>query len=560
MLEQNPIARQAKFLASNLLKSSGPLVEMTQNQNTRVIIIGGGHNGLVAACYLAKAGLKTIVLERREIVGGGSITEEIHPGFRCSILAHSTGPLLPQVAKDLDLSSHGLEFIKPEVRVLGLNPDSQAVCLWQDQARAVSEIEKFSAADAKSYPEFEKSFSRIGKVLTPLLTMTPPSIDKPVASELWNLGKMGLSFRGLGKQDAYRLLRWGPMAVADLVAEWFESETLRAMVAARGIAGAFAGPWSAGTSTGLLWQAALDGSAQGSTNFAHGGMGAVTQALAKAAASAGVEIRTSADVIRIETNEGKAARVVLKNGDEIAARAIVSNADPRSTLLDLVDPVELDPSFLSKIQHYRALGVSAKINLALSGLPSFTGIQQSDAAQRLSGRIHVGPDIDYLERAFDAAKYGDYSAAPYLDITIPSLTDATLAPAGAHVMSVQVQYAPYKLKNGDWNSRREEFGDQVVKVLAGYAPDLEKLILARQIITPLDLEQTYGLSGGHIHHGEQTLDQSFTFRPIIGWAQYRTPLAGLYLCGAGTHPGGGVTGAPGANAAREIIKDLKRRD
>jgi len=525
-----------------------------------IIIVGGGHNGLVAACYLAKAGLRTLVLERRETVGGGSITEEIHPGFRCSILAHSAGPLLPQVYKDLDLKRHGLEFIRPEVQSLALNPNGQPLCLWADQARAVSEIAKVSASDAKSYPEFERSFARIGRVLAPLLTMTPPSIGSPGAAELWGMGKVGLSFRGLGKQDAYRLLRWGPMAVADLVAEWFETETLRAMIAARGISGAFAGPWSAGTSTGLLWQAALDGSAMGLTNFARGGMGAVTEALAKAAASAGVEIRTSADVVRIETHEGKAAKVVLKNGDELAARAVVSNADPRTTLLNLVDPVELDPSFLAKVQHYRALGVSAKFNLALSGLTSFAGVGASDAAAQLSGRIHVGPDIDYLERAFDAAKYGDYSPAPYMDITIPSLTDPTLAPAGAHVMSVSVQYAPYKLKEGDWNSRREEFGDSVMNVLASYAPNIKEMTIARQIITPLDLEQTYGLSGGHIHHGEQTLDQSFTFRPIIGWAQYRTPLKGLYLCGAGTHPGGGVTGAPGANAAREIIKDMKRRN
>jgi len=524
-----------------------------------IIIVGGGHNGLVSACYLAKAGLKTIVLERREMLGGGAITDEIHPGFRCSILDDTPGPLLPSIVKELDLKSHGLEFIVPEVRALALNPNGPALCLFADQRRTVSELEKISASDATNYPEFENSFSRIGKVLAPLVTMTPPSIDKPAASELWNLGKLGLSFRGLGKQDSYRLLRWGPMAVADLVAEWFETETLRALIAARGIAGAFAGPWSAGTSTGLLWQAALDGHAVGSTTFIRGGMGALTQALAKAAASAGVEIRTGAEVIKIETDESRAARVVLKNGEEISARAVVSNADPRSTLLGLVDPVEFDPGFLSKVQHYRALGVSAKINLALSSLPSFTGVEHTDSTPRLSGRIHVGPDIDYLERAFDAAKYGDFSPAPYMDITIPSLTDSTLTPAGAHVMSVSVQYAPFKLKEGDWTSRREEFGDKVIDLLMEYAPKLKEITVARQIITPLDLEQTYGLSGGHIHHGEQTLDQSFTFRPIIGWAQYRTPLKGLYLCGAGTHPGGGVTGAPGANAAREIIKDLRTR-
>lgn len=526
-----------------------------------IIIIGGGHNGLVAACYLAKAGLKTLVLERREIVGGGSVTEEIHPGFRCSTLAHSTGPLLPHIIKDLDLKRYGLEFIQPEVRALALRSGGPSLCLFHDQARTVAELEKISAHDAKSYVEFERSFARIGRVLAPLMTMTPPSIDKPAAAEIWNLGKLGLSFRGLGKQDAYRLLRWGPMAVADLVAEWFETETLRALIAARGIFGAFAGPWSAGTSTGLLLQAALDGNAIGPTEFLVGGMGALTGALANAARSAGVEIRTSAPVVRVETSEDKASKVVLKNGEEISARAVVSNADPRTTLLNLVDPVDLDPGFLSKIQNYRASGVSAKINLALSGRPRFVGVNLDDAGgteSRLSGRIHIGPDLDYLERAFDAAKYGDYSPAPYMDIRVPSLTDPGLAPAGAHVMSIYIQYAPYKLKHGDWNSRRDEFAEKVTDVLAGYAPNLKEMIVARQIITPLDLEQTYGLSGGHIHHGEQSLDQFFTFRPIIGWAQYRTPIKGLYLCGAGTHPGGGVTGGPGANAAREIIKDFKR--
>ncbi|MEP6708343.1 MAG: NAD(P)/FAD-dependent oxidoreductase, partial [Pyrinomonadaceae bacterium] len=377
-------------------------------------------------------------------------------------------------------------------------------------------------------------------------------------TELWNLGKLGLAFRGLGKRDAYRLLRWGPMAVADLVAEWFETELLRATIAARGIFGAFAGPWSAGTSTGLLWQAAMDGHAIAPASFIKGGMGGLTQALAKAAQQAGVAIRTGAEVERIDTTTDKASRVLLKNGEEIAARAIVSNADPRTTFLRLIDPIDLDPNFLLKIRNYRAKGISAKINLALSGLPSFAGIDGDQAKSKLSGRIHVGPDIDYLERAFDAAKYGNYSPAPYMDITVPSLTDPSLAPAGAHVMSVYVQYAPYKLKTGDWNSRREEFGDAMINALSLYAPNLKELIVARQVITPLDLEQTYGLSEGHIHHGEQSLDQFFTFRPILGWAQYRTPIKGLYLCGAGTHPGGGVTGGPGANAAREIIKDLKR--
>ena len=520
-----------------------------------VTIIGAGHNGLVAACYLAKSGLKTLVLEQREVAGGGAVTEEIHPGFRCSTLDHASGPLSTQVAGELNLSRFGLEMITPEARVVALSPDGRLLCIYNDVGRTVSEIEKFSANDARSYPEFVNSFARIGKVLAPLISMTPPAIDQPTAVDVWHLGKVGLAFRGLGKKDEYRLLRWGPMAVADLVSEWFETELLRATVAARGIHGAFAGPWSAGTSLALLWQAALDGSAIGSASYAKGGMGGLTQALANAAKAAGVEIRTSARVAQISGAYSDKPKLVLEGGEEVASRVVVSNADPRTTFLNLVDPIDLEPNFLLKMRNYRAPGVVAKINLALSGLPEFRGVNGDNA--KLAGRIHVGPEIDYLERAFDASKYGEFSAEPYLDIAIPSIGDASLAPAGKHVMSIHVQFAPYKLKEGDWTVRRDEFAGNVIGQLEKYAPGLRDLIIARQVITPLDLEQTYGLSGGHIHHGEQTLDQVFTFRPLIGWAQYRTPLKRLYLCGAGTHPGGGLTGLPGANAAREIARDFK---
>jgi phytoene dehydrogenase-like protein len=347
------------------------------------------------------------------------------------------------------------------------------------------------------------------------------------------------------------------MAVADLAAEWFETELLRATVAARGIFGAFAGPWSAGTSAALLLQAATDGHAIAPTSFVKGGMGALTEALARAATEAGAEIRTAAEVTSVQIKDGAASGVVLANGEEIAARAVVSNADPRTTFLKLIDPSELDPSFITKARNYRAVGTVAKVNLALSALPTFAGLSNGDASEKLSGRIHIGPDIDYLERAFDAAKYGDLSPQPYLDITIPSLTDPSLAPNGAHVMSIHAQFAPYQLKNGDWNSRQEELGDTIVDVLSAYAPNLKEVIVGRSVITPLTLEQTYGLSGGHIHHGEMSLDQLFAFRPLIGWARHRTPIKGLFLCGAGTHPGGGVTGAPGMNASREILKELK---
>jgi phytoene dehydrogenase-like protein len=523
-----------------------------------IIIIGAGHNGLITAFYLAKAGMRPLVLERREIIGGACVTEDIHPGFRCSTLANSTGPLSPQIIKDLELERHGVEFINPAVRVLALNADGESISIYEDPNRTAESLTRVSAKDAQSYPDFLSTFARIGRALSPLLRMTPPDIDKPSKGELWDLGKLGLAIRGLGKKDEYRLLRYGPMAVADLAAEWFETELLRAIIASRGIFGAFAGPWSAGTSAALLLQAANDGHAIAPAIFVKGGMGALSQALAQAATNAGAEIRTNAEVASVRVKDGKADGVILTSGEEIAARAVISNADPRTTFLKLVDPSEFDPSFLIKVRNFRAHGTVAKVNLALSALPKFPALSNGESVEKLSGHIHIGPDIDYLERAFDAAKYGDLSPQPYMDITIPSLTDQSLAPNGAHVMSIHAQFAPYKLKDRDWKSRREELGDTVVSVLSDYAPNLKELILARQVITPLDLEQTYGLSGGHIHHGEMSLDQLFAFRPLIGWARNCTPINRLYMCGAGTHPGGGVTGACGANASREIIKDLKR--
>ena len=525
-----------------------------------IIIIGAGHNGLVAAFYLAKAGLKPLVLERRELVGGACVTEEFHPGFRCSALASSAGPLLPQVLKDLQLHRSGLQFITPAVRVSAPNLNGPPICIYNDARRTAGELATDSKKDGEKYSEFASFFERTGKALRPLLTMTPPNIDAPSKSELWNLGKLGWAVRGLGKKDEYRLLRYGPMAVADLAAEWFENETLRAIVAARGIFGAFAGPWSAGTSAPLMLQAAIDGHAIAPASFVKGGMGALTQALAKAAIEAGAEIRTKAEVVRIEIDEGRAAGVLLRSGEQIPSWTIVSNGDPGVTFSQLIDAGELPPTFRNNIHNYRAHGAVARVHLALSSLPKFVGLQCPDdnCIEKLSGRIHLGPDIDYLERAFDAAKYGDISPRPYLDITIPTLTDPTLAPSGAHVMSIHAQFAPYKIKNGDWDSRREELGDIVINTLSDYAPDLKELIVARQVLTPLDLERTFALTGGHIHHGEMSLDQLFAFRPLIGWARYRTPIKGLYLCSAGTHPGGGVTGASGLNASREIIKDLKR--
>jgi len=520
-----------------------------------VIIIGAGHNGLVAAYYFAKAGLKPVVLECREAAGGTCVTEEFHPGFRCSALATSAGPLLPRIVNDLKLESHGVEFIKPATQICALNLNGPPIFIYADANQTAHDLGQASANDASRYPEFVATFERIGRALRPLLSMTPPNVDEPTKSELWNLGKLGWAVRGLGKKDEYRLLRYGPMAVADLAAEWFENETLRAVVAARGIFGAFAGPWSAGTCAPLLLQAANSGSAIAPSVFVKGGMGALTQALAKAATGAGAEIRTNAAVSSIEVKDDRVTGVVLMNGEEIPAWTVVSNGDPGVTFTQLLDYAAVTPSFRTRAQNYRARGVVAMAHLALSASPKFVGI---DSVENLSGRIHIGPDIDYIERAFDAAKYGYFSPQPFMEVTMPTLTDSSLAPSGAHVMSIHAQFVPYELKEGDWNSRRDELGDVIINTLAEYAPNLKDLIVGRRVLTPLDLESEFNLTRGHIHHGEMSLDQLFAFRPFLGAAQYRTPVRGLYLCGAGTHPGGGITGAPGFNASREVIRDLKR--
>ncbi len=523
-----------------------------------VVIVGGGHNGLVTAFYLAKAGFKPLVLERRAQPGGAAVTEEFHPGFRCSTLAHAAGPLLPEILRDMQLARHGLKLITSDVGVTALSPDGRAMVLYNDVRCATQEVAKFSAKDAVQYPAFQESLASIGRVIGDALEVTPPDIDDPSRTDLWRMLQTGRSLRKLGKKNLYRLLRWGPMAVADLVAEFFQTELLRATVAARGIFGTALGPWSAGSSLVLLLRAAGDSHPAGSACFAAGGMGAVTQAMASAAKEAGAEIRTGAEVKEVRIKDGAATGVVLANGDEIGAQAVISNADPRRTLLKLVDPIHLTPDFVMKLQHYRMHGTVAKVNLALSALPTFTGLKADSGGEALRGRIHIGPEIDYLERAFDESKYGDFSQHPYLEVAIPSLTDPSLAPTGKHVMSVYMQYAPFKLKSGDWASRRNDLGETVVKTLSEYAPDLPGLVEDGQIITPQDLEDTYGLTEGHIFHGELTLDQFFTMRPLLGWARYRTPIRNLYLCGSGTHPGVGLTGGSGASAAREIVKEFRR--
>lgn len=519
-----------------------------------VVVIGGGTNGLVTAGLLAKAGLKTLLLERRERVGGAAVSEEFHPGYKASTVAHTAGPLRASVARELALT--GVETVEIEPRVVAALPDGRGLALFGDPEKSAVEIRPFSARDAERYTAFQRSLSRIAAFLARVLETTPPELAAPGPRDLWSLLRVGLGFRGLGREDAQRLLRWGPMAVADFASEWFETEALRALLCARGITGMLQGPWSAGTTANLLLQAAgAGGNAAGSTVLVKGGLGVLSEALGAAARRFGAEIRTGAEVAQILAKDGQATGVVLAGGEEIAARAVISGADPKRTFLGLLDPALLDPEDLRRFRNYRQTGMAAKVNLALDARPSFTALKGRDGMA--AGRIHIGPSVDDLERAYDDAKYGGISRRPYLDVTLPTLADPSLAPAGRHVMSVYAQYTPYRLKQGDWDSRREELGDLVLRTLEEYAPGISGRVVGRQVLTPLDLERVYGLTGGHPFHGEPSLNQLFLTRPLLGFGRYRTPLKGLYLCGAGTHPGGGVTGGPGANAAREILRDLR---
>src|SRR5690242_14281194 len=524
----------------------------------RVVLIGGGHNALVTAFYLARGGFKPLVLERREMVGGGAITEEFYPGFRASTLAHTLGPLRADIARDMQLSEFNREIISPDPRVFAPTPDGKALFFYNDAARTATEVAAFSQKDAAKYPQFVEALESISEVLTQLVSITPPAIDKPSPEDFWNLFQTGRGVRRLGKEGIFNLFRWSPMAVADFVAEFFETELLRAAIAARGIFGNALGPWSAGSTAVLLLRAAADAHPVGSSSVPQGGLGSLTRALAESAKEAGAEIRTDAEVEHIRVKDGAVAGVVLKGGEEIAVEAVVSGVDPKRTFFRLIDPSQLDPVFATRIKNFRAKGNVAKVNLALGGLPGFLALETNENAFRaLSGRIHIGPDIDYLERAFDDSKYGEISEAPYLDVTIPTILDPALAPDGKHVLSAYVQFAPYKLKEGNWDSCRRELGLTVINTLATYAPNLSSLVEGMQVITPEDLETCYGFTGGHIFHGELALDQLFTMRPVLDWARYKTPVRGLFLCGSGTHPGNGLTGASGANAAREIIRELR---
>lgn len=515
------------------------------------VIIGGGVNGLTCAAYLAKAGLRTLVLERLGQLGGGAATAEIAPGVRAPILAHTAGPLRRDVVDDLALASHGLEFLPSAVDVLALGGE-QPIVLWSDPARTAAGLQAHSARDAEAWLRFTRSLAALGRVAGPLFAAAPPDVDDVSARDLWTLLRTLRAFRRLERDEAYRLLRWGPMPVADLVGECFETETLRACLAGEAVLGTALGPWSAGSGLVLLLKAANEQTGAGS-RYVKGGPGAIAAALASAAQQAGAEIATGAGVSRLLVRDERTRGVALADGREIEARAVVSAVDPRQTFLALCDPIDLAPEFLWRMRHYRAQGMLAKINLALTALPEIPGV----AREWMTGRIRICPEIDYLERAFDHAKYGRYSPEPYIEFTIPTLLDPALAPNGAHVLSAYVQFAPYSLRQPYWDLARQGLLDATLDTLDRHVPGLRRLVAAQQVITPLDLERTYGLTGGHIFHGELALDQLLSMRPLLGCGRYRAPVAGLYLCSSGTHPGTGLTGGSGANAAREILRDLR---
>ena len=509
------------------------------------VVIGAGHNGLVAAFYLAKAGVKPVVLEARDGIGGGAVTAEIHPGFRCPTLTHEL--LLQQrLVRDMDLGRHGLELLPAPARVCSISPAGPLV-IYERAERTQQSLRAFGGKDADAFPAFQTALGRTASVLASAFEYAPPSIDRPGAADLWNLLKTARAFRSLGKRDANRLLRWGPMPVADLVQEWFDGELLCATVAAPALIGTMFGPRSAGSSLLLLMRDAHRQLAGGSAVRVKGGPGAAAHALASAARAAGAEIRTSMPVDRIVVSDNT-VRGVVAAGETIEADVVLSSADPKTTFLRLIEPYELSPDFSGKIQNYRVRGTLAKVNLALASLPDF-----GCAPEALTGRIQIGPDLDYLERAFDHVKYGEFSSRPWLEVAIPSLIDGTLAPAGAHVASIYVNYAPRQLRSTDWSASRDALLEAVLGVLADAAPGIRSSIVAAQLITPLDLERDYGFAGGHIFHGELALDQLFTMRPLLTHSRYGTQIRGLYLCGAGTHPGGFMTGASGRLAARTAL-------
>ncbi|MGH9773557.1 MAG: phytoene desaturase family protein [Candidatus Acidiferrales bacterium] len=519
------------------------------------IVIGAGHNGLVTAAYLARAGRKVVVLEKRHVLGGAAVTEEIIPGFQFSVFSYVVSLLRPEIIRDLDLPRHGLEILPLDGTFTPM-PDGNHLWRAGDHGRTRRELLRHSGVDAEAYEEFGKAMVQMCRFVKPLLGMTPPdpySLDPRDWKKLLFLGRR---FRALPAQDKYNLIQLMTMSAADFLDLWFETDVLKATMSASGIIGTFLGVRSPGTAYVLLhhYMGEIDGVFR-SWGFSRGGTGAISNAIAGAARELGAEIRAEAPVEKILTRNGHVTGVALESGEEIHAEVVASSVDPRQTFLKMMDERELPAEFVEEVKRYKFRGSSGKVNLALDALPEFTCLPGKGA--HLRGAISISPSVEYMEHAYDDAKYGQFSRRPYIDMVIPSLTDPSVAPPGKHVLSCFVQYAPYKLREGNWDEKREAFGDAVVETIAEYAPNLKKIIAGRQILTPLDIERKIGLTEGNIFQGELSLEQLFFLRPVAGWAKYRTPIKRLYLCGSATHPGGGIMGAPGRLAALEILKATK---
>ena len=521
-----------------------------------VIVIGGGHNGLVNAAYLAKAGRKVVVLERRHVLGGAAVTEEIFPGFRFSVASYVVSLLRPEIIRELDLPRHGLEILPLDGTFTPM-PDGDYLWRVNDHAKTRREIARHSKLDAEAYDEYGKAMVEMGRFVKPILTMTPPDPTSLDPRGLMDLLFLGKRFRSLSAQDQYNQIQLMTMSAVDFLDQWFETDVLKATMSASGIIGTFLGVRSPGTAYVLLhhYMGEIDGAFR-SWGLSRGGTGAISLAIADAAREAGAEIRTETTVSKILVKDGTASGVVLANGDYLTADVVSSSVDPNLTFLKMVGAENLPQEFVEDVTRYKYRGSSGKVNLALDALPDFKAMP--GPGPHLRGAVSISPSVDYMERAYDDAKYGRFSRRPYIDIVIPSLTDPSVAPPGKHVMSCFVQYAPYHLKEGQWDDQqRDAFGDTVIDTIAEYAPNIKNIILHRQVLTPLDIEQTFGLTEGNIFQGELTLEQLFFLRPAPGWAHYRTPVKNLYMCGSATHPGGGIMGAPGRNAAMRIVKETR---
>jgi phytoene dehydrogenase-like protein len=525
-------------------------------QRYDAVVIGGGHNGLVSAAYLAGAGRRVLVLERRHVLGGAAVTEEVFPGFRFSVASYVVSLLRPEIIRELQLARHGLQILPLDGTFTPLDGDY----LWRtdDHAHTVRELRRWSPTDAEAYEEYGLLMVEMARFVRPILGIVPVDPQRPDPRDAWPLGGLARTFSRLPRRQQTAFIQLMTMSAADFLGQWFETDPLKATMSASGIIGTFLGVRSPGTAYVLLhhYMGEIDGAFR-AWGIPRGGTGGISEAIASAARSFGAQIRTEAPVARIRVHDGCAVGVVLESGEEIDAAAVLASTDARVTFLDLIEPGTLDRDFEDQVRRFRFRGSSGKVNLALDGLPDFTCLP--GPGEHLRGAISFSPSVDYMELAFDDAKDGRFSRRPYIDMVIPTLVDPRMAPPGKHVMSCFVQYAPYRLSEGTWDEQREAFGDSVVDTIAERAPNIRDRILHRQVLTPVDLERTMGLTEGNIFQGELSLEQLFFNRPVPGWARFRTPIRGLWLCGSSAHPGGGIMGAPGRIAALQVLQGAEAR-